>query len=317
VKDRVYLIYRDERCRYALTVSDDDGTTWSKGKEIPQPDTTSHDYFAPDMAVNRDGTLGLMWRDSIVSDCWYFSASSDSGGTFTSAVPLSQCGGPASLSPVRSSAFLNSTGVISDILKPELPGSLGLTVLNYQNAVWGSNRALIASSDGAFHAVWIEVGDGEGQLRTATVAVGSSGHTGLIAPILDDGKASDVTEQVAILYGGDQRYDVSSGTLSIRLVLKNKSSQPLRAPILLKAATLTSKTFRIEVANSDNGLSGPGAIWDLTPAIPRGVLDSGATSKPYLLKFRVQFRAAPVQGGFPWELLSVKLKALSVVPSLK
>jgi hypothetical protein len=134
---------------------------------------------------------------------------------------------------------------------------------------------------------------------------------------LDDGKASDVTEQVAILYGGDQRYDVSSGTLSIRLVLKNKSSQPLRAPILLKAATLTSKTFRIEVANSDNGLSGPGAIWDLTPAIPQGVLDSGATSKPYLLKFRVQFRAAPVQGGFPWELLSVKLKALSVVPSLK
>jgi hypothetical protein len=316
-RDRVYLAYRDERCRYALARSDDGGTTWSKGTEIPEPDTISHEYFAPAMAVDRDGTLGLVWRDNVVSDCWYFSASVDGGETFTSALALSQCAGPAAPSPVKSGAFLNSRGLISDLLKPEGMPSLGLSVVNYQNTVWGNNRALTASSDGAFHAAWIEVGNGEGQLRTATVTVGDSHQAKLTPLIFDERNASDITQDVRILYGGDQHYDISSGTLNIRVVLKNKSSQPLRAPVLLKAETLTSEAFQIEVANSNNGLTGRGAIWDLSPAIPQGVLNSGAASKPYLLRFHVQFRTTPTEGGFAEEFLSMRLKAFSSIPSLK
>ena len=316
-RDRVYLAYRDERCHYALARSDDGGTTWSKRREIPQPDTISHDYFAPAMAVDRDGTLGLVWRDNVVSDCWYFSASFDGGETFTSALALSECARPSTVSPVKSGAFLNSTDIISDTSRPESTRSLGLTVVNYQNTVWGNNRALIASSDGAFHAVWIELGNGEGQLRTATVTVGTSSQSKLVTPTFDEGKTSDITQQVKILYGGDQRYDISSGMLSIRVVLKNRSSQIIRAPIFLKAETLTSEAFRIEVANSNNGLSGLGAIWDLSPAIPQGVLNSGAVSKPYLLQFHVQFRTTPTQSGFAEELLSMRLKAFSSIPSLK
>ncbi len=208
-----------------------------------------------------------------------------------------------------SSAFLHSEGFIWEPMKPESTWPLGLKVQNHLNTVWRNNGALAASPNGDFHPVWIEVGNGEGQLRTATVTAGPV-HSTLPRVAFDEGKACDVTQQIAILYGGDQNYDVSTSLLSVRITLKNKSSQPLQAPILLKAETLTSKVFNLEIANSDNGLSGPGAMWDLTPATPDGNLNAGAMSKSYPL----EFHATPIEGILNEELLSMKLKAYACIP---
>src|SRR5260370_14126951 len=86
-----------------LTSSTDDGRTWSKAREIPQPDTPNHKYYSPSMEFNKDGVLGLIWHDSPVSDCWYFSASADGGKTFGPVRSLSECSN-------------RSTGGIFDVL---------------------------------------------------------------------------------------------------------------------------------------------------------------------------------------------------------
>jgi hypothetical protein len=184
--------------------------------------------------------------------------------------------------------------------------------MNYQNTVWRNNGAIAASSDGAFHPVWIESGNGEGQLRTATITVGRSAHSELMPSTFDE-KGCDVTRQVAILYGGDQHYDSSSDLLNVMVVLRNKGTERLRAPVLLKTEALTSAAFKLEIANSDNGQSGAGAIWDLTPAIPGGILNAGTTSKPYLLQFRV----TPIKEILTDEVFSLRLKALSCVSAPK
>jgi hypothetical protein len=313
-RNQVYLAYRDIHCRYVLATSEDDGTTWSTGKELPRPNTRSHDYFAPAMAFNRNGILGIIWRDDIFSDCWYFAASSDRGTSFTSPLALSQCASQPATPTVTSSAFLHSLGFIWRPTKPESTWPLALSVLNYGNTVWRDNGALAASNNGDFHPVWIESGNGEGQLRTATIAVDSSSQRyGSQVLMLDSDKTCDITQHLAIVYGGDQSYDLSTSTLNVQVALKNNSLQPLRAPIVLKAETLTSKVLKLEIANADNRLPGPGAIWDLTPALTDGLLNPGSISRPYLL----QFHATPIQGGLAEELLSMKLNAYSCIPMLK
>ena len=218
------------------------------------------------MAVNRNGILGVMWRDQPVSDCWYFAASADKGKTFTPAQALSQCFTGRTLALTESSAFLKMAGTLwvpSDPSKPDSPsGRLvsGLQVIHTRNTVW-RNDSLTATSDGVFHPVWIEVGSGEGQLRTAAVIVGASGKLPLDPLLMREKVSRDISQEVAVLYGGDQHYDISSSTLTVEVVLKNKSSKPIQAPIFLKALTLDSKLGKLKIANASNGASGPGAIW--------------------------------------------------------
>lgn len=315
-QDRVYVAYpvfEGGRCRLMLTVSADGGATWSEGQPILQPDTVSHGVQNPAMAVNRNGILGVMWRDQPVSDCWYFAASADKGKTFTPAQALSQCFTGRTLALTESSAFLRMAGTLwvpSDPSKPDSPsGRLvsGLQVIDTRNTVW-RNDSLTATSDGVFHPVWIEVGSGEGQLRTAAVIVGASGEAPLDPLLMREKVSRDISQEVAVLYGGDQHYDISSSTLTVEVVLKNKSSKPIQAPIFLKALTLDSKLGKLKIANASNGASGPGAIWDLSNAVPSEGLQPGATTEPYALVFCIPNNAVP-----PWEveLVSMQLEVLA------
>ncbi len=304
--DRVYVAYHtfeNQQCRFMLTASTDGGTTWSKGEEIPEPLTMGHRYYSPAMAVNANGTLGLLWRDGLTSDCWYFSASSDRGTSFLPAQSLSRCSSNQILPVTESNAFLSMLGVVpSDHL------DLGLQIVDKRNYIIRNIGSLAATSDGVFHPVWIEFGNGEGQLRTATVTVGAPGQQQFPHLFLQEKDASDISEEVALLYGGDQHYDVSSGTLAETIVLKNKSKQPIKGPLLLKAITLNSTLGKLEIANASNGGSGPGAIWDLSKTLPNGVLEPGATTEPYSLVFRIPSDAAPL---WETEVVSMRLTVLA------
>jgi hypothetical protein len=312
---RVYVAYptsQEGRCRLMLTVSTDGGATWSEGQPILQPGPIGHGVQEPAMVFNRDGILGLMWRDEPTSDCWYFAASADKGKTFTPRQALSQCSTRRTLSLTESNAFLRMAGTLwvpSDPSKPESPSGRivpGLQVIDARNTVW-RNDSLTATSDGVFHPVWIEVGSGEGQLRTAAVIVGTSGETPLDPlPMREEG-SRDISQEVAVLYGGDQHYDISSSTLTVQIVLKNKSSKSIQAPIFLKALTLDSKLGKLEIANASNGASGPGAIWDLSNAVPSKVLQPGASTEPIALVFNIPKGVAPL---WEVEVISMQLQVL-------
>jgi len=145
-------------------------------------------------------------------------------------------------------------------------------------------------------------------LRTASVRVNRSAQKQLFHLNLVDKATRDISQQIVVLYGGEQRYDISSSTLIEDIVLKNKSSEPIRSPLFLKALTLSSEVGKVEIANASNGLPGPGAIWDLGKVLPNGVLEPGATSEPYSLVFRVPKDAVP---RVEVDLISVQLQVLA------
>ena len=309
-KDQIYLAYpalKNGQCSFLLTTSLDGGITWSKGRWIPQPETMSHRVHVPAMAVNRNGVLGLMWRDEPISDCWYFAASSNHGQTFSPAQALSQCSSRRTLVLTESSAFLFfRSAVIAPASKPQ--AAISLRVVSTGNHIWRSIGSLIATSDGVFHPTWIETGSGEGQLRTTAVVVGSSGGKYLRPLPLREEAARDITQQVELLYGGSEHYDISSDTLTLDVILKNKSDEQIRAPLLIKAITASGEAGKVEIANASNELPGPGAIWDLSRALLRGTLEPGATTKPYSLVFRIPHDYAPLK---ETELLVMELKVLA------
>jgi hypothetical protein len=316
LENRVYVAYdaaQKGACRFFLTFSSDGGVTWSRGQKISVPDVMRSNFHSPDMAFNREGILGLIWRATPTSDCWYFAASSDYGKTFSRRQPLSQCSNGRQVPLTESSASLQMQGFLwvnHDLQSGVAEGGAvpGLHVVDHRNVAQRNNGALTVTLDDLFHAAWVETGSGEGQLRTAAVRVSGSGQNQLFHLNLEEKTTRDISRQIVVLYGGEQRYDISSSTLIEHIVLKNKSSEPIRSPLVLKALTLRSEVGKVEIANASNGLSGPGAIWDLSKAVPNGVLEPGATSEPYSLVFRVPKDAAPRA---EVDLISVQLQVLA------
>lgn len=184
----------------------------------------------------------------------------------------------------------------------------GLHVVDSRNVTQRNGGSLTVTPDGIFHPIWIETGSGEGQLRTAAVGVKRSGQKQLSSLRVEQENTRDISGQVVVLYGGDQHYDISSGTLTENIVLKNRSSDPIRSPLFLKALTLSSQVGKIEIANASNGASGVGAIWDISKVLPNGVLEPGATTEPYSLVFRVPNHAAP---RIEVDLIAMQLQVLA------
>ncbi len=318
----VYVAYhslKDGQCRLMLTTSADDGRTWSKGLDIPQPDTVGHGFYSPAMAINRDSVLGLMWRDGPVSDCWYFSISVDNGKTFGAAEPLSQCSERPAASLFESDAFLRTWGTIwvsSDPLKQgSFSGhrSLALQIIDERNVAWRNISSLVATSDGVFHPLWIELGSGKGQLRTAAVRVEAPDDKLLKPYSFAQTDGWDVTQKVSLLYGGNTHYETSGRNLKVDIVLKNRSNERIRAPLLLEAITLTGDVGKLEISNADNRMSGPGAVWDLSGTLSNGVLEPGATTAPYRLVFHVPNAEVPPEPEV--KILSLQLKVTAFMSS--
>jgi hypothetical protein len=301
-EDRIYVVYRapqDQECRFWLTTSADGGKTWSTAEGIRQPRTMSHNFDSPAMSFNREGTLGLIWREGPVSDCWYFSASWDEGKTFNPPEPLSQCLDERTAPLTESSASLRVAGSVMSASDRSAPVSADrravqvLTVIDSRNHAWRNISSLTATSDGVFHPLWIEIGNGEGQLRTAAVIARLSRLKQSPPAPLQEKDACDISRDVVLLPGGAQHYDISSGTLSVDIVLKSKSEEAITPHVVIKVLKLSSQLGRLEIANADNGASGAGAVWDLSKVLPDGVLRPGATSEPFPLLFRVSNNDAP------------------------
>jgi hypothetical protein len=318
-QDKVYVAYAvaaDGRCKLILKTSADDGNTWSEEKEVVWPPQTDSHFYSPAMVFNRGGILGLMWRDEPVSDCWYFSASADKGRSFTSPQPLSLsgCSSREGRPLTASDASLRMAGTIWIPPDRSKPGpvsgrfALGLNIVDSRNHVWRSANSLAATFDGIFHPVWIEAGRGEGQLRTATVIVNGGGTETVTRKSPKESDLHDVSEDVVILYGGDQHYDTSSDTLEVDVIVKNKSARVIRSPLILKALTLESTLGKLVTANASNDAAGPGAIWDLSNTLQGGVLQPGSSTSPYPLVFRIPHGVAPKDEA---QVVSMQVKVIA------
>lgn len=286
IHDTLYFAYpnvRENNCRLWLTMSTDGGRTWSKGHPVWSPgregQADGHVYAHPALAVNKDGVLGLLWQDRQRSGCWRFAISTDRGTSFSRAEQLGTCSGEASKPSQLSTAHLWTSFFQPD--PKDASPAIEVNLRNTWNGVGRNQNALVTTPDGRFHAVWQDAGNGEGELRTAVIQVVPADT--LIS--MATRGMEDITRKTVVLYGGDQHYDPKTRIVTLEVTVRNESDHSLSGPVKLAVAGTNDLDFA-EIANADNQVSGAGAVWDISPALPNGVLISGGSTKPIALKFR-------------------------------
>jgi hypothetical protein len=287
VQGRLYFVYpsiSDKQCRLFLVTSMDSGKSWSRAQTILSPDETpTREYSALAIAVNKDGMLAVMWKDSSNSGCWMFAVSEDGGISMSRKRRLGTCDQEKRNSTMFSNAYLSTALYQADTIAKEgfRPGAARISLRDSWNVVWRNEDAIAVAEDGAFHPVWTDSGTGRGDIRTTEIRFTSSdmliasGTRGL----------NDVTRSVSILYGGEQRYDSQSGTLTVDVVIRNKSEAAIHGPFKLAVSSIFKDSGYVQIVNSDNREVGPGAIWDFGTSVAGGTLGAESTSKPFALKF--------------------------------
>jgi hypothetical protein len=153
------------KCQIVLSRSSDQGRIWSDPIRRTLPDPDDHRSVSPtdrdfefSMAANREGILGVTWTRGL--DCWRFAASRDRGATFTSAVNLSDCKTVAGRSPLSSHYMLEAyAGDDRDGVRAMSSTIPAFSIRGGPGYIW--RTSMVASADGAFHPVWMDVEEGE------------------------------------------------------------------------------------------------------------------------------------------------------------
>ena len=339
-RNRLYVAWPEGRSGHGqieFAYSDDLGTSWSKPRIIsdnPPSDVTTQ--FMPTVAVNRDGMVGVMWYDrrnhpdNLGWDV-RFIVSVDGGQTFTPSVQVSEQGtnfgdttdlGPL---PQQVRATAGKTGAAQHVQ---------LSLRNFL-FIGGDYAALVADSDGVFHAVWCDNHTGTSQLWTApiTVTAGrryvpqtiSVRNSASQAPVagprssasLSDGDggqperrefrkagARDVSGQV-ILELDNSHFDRGSGVLSSNLRLLNTGKEAVQGPFIVRVADIESQLGNLAIETADNAIHGAGAEWRIADE----QIAAGAMSTAKAVRFRLTGARpfADGNGGYRLNLLTMNV----------
>lgn len=282
LKNIIYFAYElgdDKSCYLVLTTSNDEGRTWKPARRIHLPDQPLDAHYEnPALGVNKAGVLGLMWQEGRTG-CWDFAASMTGDQNFSVSKQLNDCTSPGKDIQAVTDAYFWTIPFQAEEKNPN--DFSRIVIRNMKHAVWRDSHAIAVTPDGVFHPVWIDAGDGRGEIRTAAVTVASVEQ--LAAPEISG--LTPVSNKVAILYGGAQHYDEKTGTLTLSVTFRNNGDAPIRGPFKLEATSVRSAYLNIEAVSSVNHATGGGAVWDVTTSIPGGALAPGATSEPYTLMF--------------------------------
>ena len=288
-KDRLYATWADVssgRVRIMVSYSADRGQTWSSPRavddtrewpgEVPGPDA-----IQPAIAVNNRGVVGVSWydrRDNPDDIGYYvrFSASLDGGDTWLPSIRVS----------TEPSQFNKAEDWQVGAQIAQRAGHNDTFSVDVRSNRWlegGHTAGLAADVNGVFHAVWIDNHSGFKQLYTAPIA--ASGEV-IRNGSLELAALEDVTPQVEFKVDGIS-FDRARRIIHLQLTMKNTGTQPIRAPMKLRALAIDSQLGIAIAANADNGAAAQGAVWDLAPFVPDGVLRPGATSRALELVFRL------------------------------
>ena len=293
-RDRLYAVWpehRDDHTVIQLSFSADGGRSWSAPRVVSDADTPGRDHFMPNVAVNRDGVVGVAWydrRDRADNIGWdvRFAASLDGGVTFLPSVRVSAEG----------MRFGTDDAWIIEARATTTPAPALDLSLNTFTFLGGDTAGLVADASGVFHAVWIDNSTGLPQVWTApiTVSVPSTGATGASAnaqPSASAGarttgerdRASALRETRvdataarpapahAVARGNrttperpgrdvtaqvtldvsDPRYDRATNVLAVRVRLTNASGSTLDGPFLLLPGAIRSELGTANAHNAD------------------------------------------------------------------
>ena len=261
-RERLYAVWPDRRSGHSqiyFSFSADKGKTWSKARAIndnPADDLT--DQSMPEVAVNREGVVGVIWSDrrnhpdNLGWDI-RFTASTDGGKTFEPSVQVSQGGTSfdkafqATVRPAVARAAAKA-GDGSGL-------SLQLSLSNFL-FIGGDTWGLVADAVGMFHAFWSDNRTGAAQLWTAAVEVGAgvatAGKTGAVvpAPPLREIKTDKMgvpprdlvdRSKLLTLELTHPVFDRERGTLSADAQVVNLSDQKIRGPFAVRITAVSSQ----------------------------------------------------------------------------
>ena len=69
--------------------------------------------------------------------------------------------------------------------------------------------------------------------------------------------------------------------------LRNAGNKRINGPFKIRLISVESDVGNVEVAGASNGLTGPGAVWDVTSYVDGGYLDPGSASRAFTFVFRL------------------------------
>jgi len=296
-RDRLYLAWPDARsgrCEILFSFSADRGDTWSaplvvNDDQSPSQIARGSQHMLPSVAVNRSGVVGVSWYDrrdaSEETRQWAarFAASIDGGETFTRSVRVSDPqNGPRD--PDYLPIMAHSLG--GGHRRPRGRGGnirleIGPQWIDFLSAA--DTAGMAAGADGVFHPLWVDHRTGVPQLWTAAVRVdGVAAVNG--SPEL--AALADATQQIAVDFANSD-YDEKRKVVSLDVSLTNTSEKTLEAPLKLRVISIKSSVAVPEILDAENRLTGAGAVWDFSSAVPDGRLGPGKTSASRRLRFRI------------------------------
>jgi hypothetical protein len=278
-QNRLYVTWQAKelrRYRIWLSHSDDMGKTWSGPVAVdddpPNPSEGPND-FLPEIAVNDQGIVGLIWydrRDNPDGLGWYtrFIASLDGGETFLPSARIS-------------SAPMSFAG--RHITTREMLFSK--SVSDAPTGIVGYSIGLAAGKDGAFHAVWTDNRTDVPQVWTSSITVSGK--------VLRNGSdelsaLNDVSARVPI-HIGNSYWDWTTGLFECDVFVKNVSSDPITGPLKLRVLRVDSTLGTIrEVKIGERPVEAGSVI-----GIREDELKPGEFSKPVHVSARVNVIFGP------------------------
>lgn len=286
-RDRIYIVWPDTRSgrtEFYLAFSADTGKTWSRPRTINDdppgmPGVSGRDALHGNVAVNKDGVIGVMWFDrrDNPDNLGYtvrFRASLDGGETFGPSVKVSDIPyDPGRTNPVPLWESGGWGGVDETI-------NLGVHQFNFSV---GHTVGFTADAAGVFHALWVGNQTRVPQLWTAPISV-----TGTVARNGADylSMLTDVSTKVRIMTT-NRRWNRNSGSVDADIVLENISRDTIRAPLKVRLLTLRSADGEVKVVAADNGVTAEGAVWDVTSLAENGALAPGQRTRPRHIQFHI------------------------------
>lgn len=254
-----------------FSYSADKGKSWSKpilinDDHLPSKLADAPVHFQPVIAVNKDGVVGVMYydrRNSTNNLDWTvrFSASLDGGETFLPTVQVAE-------SPNR---YAGSTKIALGArpyggghMPPNTNYRGGALKFDFNisqfNIAGGHTAGLDADANGVFHPFWIDNRTGVAQVWTAPVTVKRKAVRNGDREL---SSLEDVSEKVVLIFT-NTAYDTKTGRVSVDLQVQNTSEDTIILPVKLRVIALTSASGgTLTILDADNGVAGPGAMWDL------------------------------------------------------
>jgi hypothetical protein len=102
-------------------------------------------------------------------------------------------------------------------------------------------------------------------------------------------------------------YDTDKSVATMRVRLKNISASAVLAPVKARVLAISSEIGRVRIVEADNGMDGPGGVWDFTGLIEGKALAAGATSASRTLTFHLE-HVQPLLNGTTARMGIVKLE---------